>query len=133
MYKALERTKINVAELNHILLMTAEQVGELTVQGYAIYALDHTPYPRKQAPTVTDRGIVHGADGQVIGHQYLLLGRVMHEQGAWVGITQCERIATCKTPTQIGAAQIAYLKQHATLPSIVTADSECKGTMKTKW
>jgi hypothetical protein len=123
-YKALERTRIDPAALSDLLVRQAEAHGELSVAGYAIYSLDHTPYPRASAPTVSDRGYVHGADGQVIGHQYSLLGRVLHAEGAWVGVTHCERIPTDRTPVQVGAAQVAQLRQRATLPSIITADSE---------
>lgn len=123
-YKGLERTRINEWALNDLLVRQAETQGELRVAGYAIYSLDHTPYPRRSAPTVSDRGYVHGADGQVVGHQYSLLGRVMHAEGAWVGVTECGRIRTDQTPVQVGAAQVARLRQTATLPSIITADSE---------
>ncbi len=123
-YKGLERTRIDEWALNDLLVRQAETQGELRVAGYAIYSLDHTPYPRRSAPTVSDRGYVHGADGQVVGHQYSLLGRVMHESGAWVGVTDCERIRTDQRPVQVGAAQVAQFRQTATLPSIITADSE---------
>jgi hypothetical protein len=123
-YKGLERTKIDEAALRTVLVKQADDSGELTVAGYAIQALDHTPYPRTSAPTVTDRGYVHGADGNVIGHQYSLLGRVMHEKGAWVGIEDCQRIPTDRTPVQIGAEQIARLRQSSSLKHIITADCE---------
>lgn len=123
-YKGLERTKIDEAALRSILVKQADESGELTVAGYAVQALDHTPYPRQSAPTVTDRGFVRGADGNVIGHQYSLLGRVMHEQGAWVGIEDCQRISTSSTPVQIGAEQIARLRQSSSLKHIITADCE---------
>ena len=123
-YKGLERTKIDEGALRTALVKQADESGELMVAGYAIQALDHTPYPRKDAPTVSDRGYVHGADGNVIGHQYSLLGRVMHERGAWVGIEDCQRIPTESTPTQIGAAQIARLRQTSSLKHIITADCE---------
>jgi hypothetical protein len=38
------------------------------------------------------------------GHQYSLLGRAMQPRGSWVGILDCERIATHQTPAQVGAA-----------------------------
>jgi hypothetical protein len=123
-YKGLERTRIDECELNKVLVRQAETHGELTVSGYAIYSLDHTPYPRQNAPTVSDRGFVRGADGCVIGHQYSLLGRVMHSAGAWVGVVDCDRIPTDKTPVQVGAEQVTQLRQLAILPSIITADCE---------
>lgn len=123
-YKALERTRIDEQHLRAVLVKQAEAQGELSVAGYTIYSLDHTPYPRAKAPTVSDRGFVHGADGQVIGHQYSLLGRVMHNEGAWVGVTDWARIPTDKTPVQVGAAQVAQLRQTASRPCIITADSE---------
>ena len=89
-----------------------------------IFSTTHSPYPRRSAATVSDRGYVHGADGVVVGHQYSLLGRVMSERGSWVGVIDCHRIATPQTPRGVGAAQIARLKAHATLPRIVSSDSE---------
>ena len=123
-YKALERVKINTAALIQLLTQQAMDVGELEVDGYVILALDHTPFPRKSAPTVSDRGYVHGADGTQVGHQYSLLGRIMHAPGAWVGVFDCERIATCKTPVQVGAEQIQRLRQTIKRKCIITADSE---------
>ena len=140
MYKSLERTRIDEDQLRKVLTKQASSLGELAVAGYTIQALDHTPYPRESAPTVGDRGYVHGADGIVVGHQYSLLGRVMaprtatlHETGAWIGVEDCERIPTDKTPVQVGAEQgmavrgaIARLRDNSpeTEKHIVTADSE---------
>jgi hypothetical protein len=123
-YKGIERTRIEGESLRPLLLREAERAGTLLFDGWALYALDHTPYPRPSAPTVSDRGFVHGADGVVIGHQYSLLGRVMSESGSWVGIVDCQRIASYQTPTEVGAAQIGRLKENATLDRIVSADSE---------
>ncbi|MBX7219189.1 MAG: transposase [Blastocatellia bacterium] len=69
-YKGLQRTKLEADQLRPLLVRYAESQGELVIEGAAVYALDHSPYPRKHAPTVSDRGTVHGADGQVIGHHY---------------------------------------------------------------
>jgi hypothetical protein len=123
-YKGIERTRIDEESLRPLLLKQAEASGTLQFDGWALYALDHTPYPRRAAPTVFDRGYAQGADGRVVGHQYSLLGRVMHEQGSWVGIVDVRRIASYQSPLQIGAAQIAELKRQATLPRIISADSE---------
>lgn len=123
-YKALERACINTAQLRCDLTRHAEEHGQLMVAGYTVYALDHTPFPRKNAPTVTDRGYVHGADGTVIGHQYSLLGRVMHETGAWIGIVDIARIPTDRTPVQVGAEQVARLRHTSKHKAIITADSE---------
>lgn len=123
-YKGIERTRIDEEGLRPVLVKQAEAQGELLFNGCAIYALDHTPYPRKAAPTVSDRGYVHGANGRVVGHQYSLLGRVMYESGSWVGIVDCQRVATHHSAVSIGAEQVARLQQTATIPLIITADSE---------
>lgn len=125
-YKGLERTRIDEDSVRRLLVQQAEAHGDLEVAGYRIQALDHTPYPRAHAPTVSDRGYVHGADGVVIGHQYSVLGRVMHASGAWVGVEDCERIATDQTPVQVGAEQVARLRQMSpsTCKHVITADSE---------
>jgi hypothetical protein len=123
-YKALERVVIDIEALIQLVTRQACEQGQLEFQGYAIFALDHTPYPRKDAPTVADRSYVHGADGTVVGHQYSLLGRVMHESGAWIGLCDCERIPTDKTPVQVGAEQLDRLSRNATCKCIITADSE---------
>jgi hypothetical protein len=123
-YKGLERSEIDMGQLRPMLVSSAEQQGDLVMFGYAIYALDHSPYPRHNAPTVSDRGFVHGANGEEIGRQYSLLGRVMYETGSWVGVVDCERISTSTTPTAVGAQQILRLNQTASVPVIVTADSE---------
>lgn len=126
-YKGLERSRPDSAALRALLVPLAETQGRFTVEvagrACAVYALDHTPYPRPSAPTVTDRSYVHGVGVQV-GHQYSLLGRVLHEQGSWVGLVDGERIATSSTPTAVAATQIGRLRGAATLPLLITADSE---------
>ena len=123
-YKGVDPTRLELNNLRPLLVQQAERTGDVLFDGWAIYALDHTPFPRPHAPTVSDRGHVHGADGVVIGHQYSLLGRVMHRTGSWVGVVDGERIATRETPTEVGAEQIMRLKVQTTLPLIITADSE---------
>jgi hypothetical protein len=123
-YKGIERTRIDVELLQPLLVKQAEASGTLLFEGWALYALDHSPYPRKTAPTIFDRGYVHGADGRVIGHRYSLLGRVMHEQGSWIGIVDCRRIATHQSPQVVGATQVALLKEQGTLRRIIAADAE---------
>jgi len=124
LYKALERTRIDLDLLRPLLVNQAEAQGSLLFDGYAIYALDHTPYPRNSAPTLSDRSYVHGADGVVVGHQYSILGRVMHDEGSWVGVVDIHRIPTTQTPSEVGTQQIERLKEKSRLPVIITADSE---------
>jgi len=123
-YKGLERARIDTPALRQWLVRLTESQECFQVAGYAVHVLDHTPYPRGAAPTVSDRGFVRGAEGEVIGDQYSLLGRVMHPQGTWVGVTDCERIPTRATPVQVAAQQVARLKTLSAAPFIVTADSE---------
>ena len=124
LYKGIERTRIDLAQLRPWLVREAERAGHLLIDGWAVYALDHTPYPRPTAPTVRDRSYVHGAQGVEIGHQYSLLGRVMHDTGSGVGVVDCTRIQTHHTPTEVGAQQITRLKAQARVPRIISADSE---------
>ncbi len=74
LYKAVERTRIDGQSLRPLLVRQAESTGSLLFDGWAHYALDHTPYPRPSAPPLSDRGYVHGANGAVIGHHYIGLG-----------------------------------------------------------
>lgn len=123
-YGAVRRLRIETEELRKILVKQAEASGTLEYDGWVLYALDHTPYPRRAAKTVSDLGLVHGADGVEVGHQYSLLGRVMHAKGSWVGVVDVERIATYQTPTKVAAAQIDRLKLQAILKRIIAMDSE---------
>lgn len=123
-YKGVDRLQLKPGALQPLLVETAQAQEHYQVAGYAVYVLDHTPYPRQAAPTVSDRSVVHGADGQVVGHQYSLLGRVMHIQGAWLGLVDCQRIATRTTAVSLGAAQVAELKAHCPSPILLLADSE---------
>jgi hypothetical protein len=123
-YKGVDRLRFTPERLRALWVEAAETHEQYQVAGYGVYVLDHTPYPRAAAPTVTDRSFVHGADGRVVGHQYSLLGRVMHVQGAWLGVVDCQRIGTDTTPVALGAAQVAALKGHTPQPFLVLADSE---------
>jgi len=123
-YKGVDRLRVDPSRLRALWVATAEAHEQYQVAGYAVYALDHTPYPRAAAPTVSDRSLVQGADGRVVGHQYSLLGRVMHVQGAWLGVVDCQRIATATTPAAVGAAQVAALRATCPRPVLVLADAE---------
>lgn len=64
-YKGLESSRLDSAALRPLLVQAAEAQGtfQVVVAGTAcvVYTLDHTLYPRPSAPTVQDRGYVHGA------------------------------------------------------------------------
>ena len=62
-YKGVERVRFDLDKLVPLLIPQAETTGTLQFDGWTLWALDHSPYPRQDAPTVSDRGYVHGADG----------------------------------------------------------------------
>lgn len=109
------------------LLREAEPAEALTVGGYAIYPVDSTPQPRRDAPTLPDRGQVYStqAGGPVVGQQHSWLGRVVAQGQSWFAPRDVERIPTTSTPTAIAAAQV--LRLAATLAegvlAVVVADS----------
>jgi hypothetical protein len=53
-YKGVERTRIDEEKLRPLLVRQAESFGPLLFHGRALYALDHSPYPRLSAETVSD-------------------------------------------------------------------------------
>ncbi len=127
-YKALERVRLDRAKRCQLLTKQSDEAGTLLlfVNGarHALYALDHTPYPRRHAPTVCDCGFVHGANGREIGHQYSLLMRVMHPIGAWMGVIDVMRIPSDRTAVKVRAEQLTRLWQNTRHKSIISADSE---------
>jgi len=109
------------------LLCAAEPPDAITIGGYAIYATDSTPQPRRDAPTLPDRGKVYSTQqgGPVVGQQHSWLGRVVAQGQSWFAPRDVERIPTERTPTSVAAQQVVRLA--ATLAvgtlAVVVADS----------
>ena len=59
-HKGLERTRVDTSAVRSLLVRTAATQEHFLVAGYAVWALDHTPYPRPNAPSVAD---VKGTSG----------------------------------------------------------------------
>jgi hypothetical protein len=123
-YKSVERMELDWAACMALFHRAAATRRTLTIGGYAVYALDHTAYERKNAHCLKDRGIVRGNGCNVIGHQYSILGSVLHAKSGWLGIECFDRIPTDKTPVGVGCEQIGRLRQQSRVPCVVTTDSE---------
>lgn len=125
-YDALRRGELP-DEQARALLCEAEPPDAITIGGYALYATDSTPQPRRDAPTLPDRGKVYSTQqgGPVVGQQHSWLGRVVAQGQSWFAPRDVERIPTERTPTSVAAHQV--LRLAATLAvgamAVVVADS----------
>ena len=109
-YDALRQGELP-AEQARELLREAEPADAITVGGYALYPVDSTPQPRRDAPTLPDRGKVYSTQqgGAVVGQQYSWLGRVVAQGQSWFAPRDVERIPTMSTPLAIAAEQVLRL------------------------
>jgi hypothetical protein len=125
-YDALHDGQVDEATARAV-LAEAEPADAVTLAGYAIYAVDSTPEPRPEAPTLPDRGKVYSTTlgGPVVGHQYSWLGRVVAHGQSWFAPRDVERITTARTPAAVAAQQVARVAASlaAGALAVVVADS----------
>ena len=125
-YDALRNGAVDDAQARQ-LLSEAEPADAVTVGGYAVYAIDSTPQPRLDAPTLEDRGAVYSTQrgGTLAGHQHSWLGRVVARGQSWFAPRDVERIATRTTPAAVAAQQVLRLAMTLAVGAlaVVVADS----------
>lgn len=125
-YDALQHGELS-DEQGRALLCEAEPAEALTLGGYGIYVSDSTPQPRRDAPTLPDRGQVYSTqhDGPVVGQQHSWLGRVVAQGQSWFAPRDVERIPTDSTPTALAATQVLRLVAALAVGAlaVVVADS----------
>lgn len=84
----------------------------------SVYALDESPWPRPDAPTVEDRGYVHGAatgvsdDGIVVGHSYSTLAYVAEAGSSWALPLSCQRVSSDSDAVTVAIKQIEAVESH---------------------
>lgn len=125
-YDALRHGQVDPAAARD-LLAEAEPPDAITVEGYAVHAVDSTVHLRPDAVTLLDRGQVYSASrqGTVPGHQYSWLGRIVAQGRSWFAPRDVERIATRTTPAAVAAAQVKRLALTLAVGvlAVVVADS----------
>jgi hypothetical protein len=85
---------------------------------------DHTPWPRKEAPTLRDRTYEHGAkviSGKPItlGHGYSSLAWILESQRSWALPLRHERISFHETPISRAVLQLKQVCRHREHPRYV--------------
>ena len=124
-YDALRHGQLDREQLRKT-FAEAEPPDALTVEGYAIYAVDSTPHPRPDAKTLPDRGAVYVAErnGTVAGHQFSWLGRIIARGSSWFAAREVDRIPTHSTPAAVGGEQVSALAAtNRAQPKVVVGDS----------
>ena len=99
-------------------------------RGIEVFALDETPWPRPDAPTLADRRYVHrakvelGGTGIVVGHSYSMLAWSAERSTSWVLPVSCERIDSDTDAIEVGVKQVeALTQQRPGVFDVVVADS----------
>lgn len=109
------------------LLCEAEPPDAITIGGYALYATDSTPHPRRDAPTLADRGHVYSTQhgGTIVGQQHNWIGRVVAQGQSWLAPREVDRIPTTSTALRIAAEQVVRLAATvaAGTLAVIVADS----------
>jgi hypothetical protein len=99
--------------------------------GLRLIGIDHTPKPRPYADKTSDRGFVHqptpikGNKPITIGHDYSVIGQIdLASRDTWLGLLDLERIATCRTPVEVGLDQLMALARRCSDRLVIAGDSE---------
>ena len=99
-------------------------------RGIEVFALDETPWPRRDAPTLPDRRYVHsakleiGGTGVVVGHSYSLLAWSAEASTSWVLPLSCERISSDTDAIEVAVKQLETLTaQRSEAFDVIVADS----------
>jgi len=105
--------------------LIAETLVAPSQRPFRLLAVDVTPAPRRFAPTLADRGVVHypnpapGNKPIVMGHQYSVVAALPEKapgDAPWVVPLSCQRVTSAETGTAVGAQQMAALLQDEALP-----------------
>ncbi|PSF26382.1 hypothetical protein C7H19_25140 [Aphanothece hegewaldii CCALA 016] len=100
---------------------------EINDELYVTVAIDHTANPRKDSPTLKDRGYHHSPDGfQKVteGHNYSTIAWIPEEQGSWALPLRHERITSFETPISKASWQLKQVAKSLKQPILALLDSE---------
>ena len=98
--------------------LTKRVPQDFAQRGVEVFALDETPWPRPDAPTLADRRYVYsdrleiGGTGVVVGHSYSMLAWSAEPATSWVLPISCERIPSHTDAIAVGVKQIEALIEH---------------------
>jgi hypothetical protein len=94
---------------------------------YLTLAIDHTTEPRRDSPTLKDRGYHHSPQGETkvtIGHSYSTIAWIPEDKGSWALPLRHERITSFETPISKATWQLKQVVKNLNQPVLVLLDSE---------
>jgi hypothetical protein len=96
-----------------------------TLAGYEVYAVDATPHPRPEAPTLADAHYLKASkhDPVQVGHKYSWVARLVEWGTSWVAPQSVARVASDHTDSQCAVTQVQALAQQSAVPKVVVGDS----------
>ena len=124
LYAALRDGQINGEALERLL------AAQVPATGTAVFALDATLWPHRQAKTLAERQWypVHGSGPEIVaGHAYSLLAWVVERGTSWALPLSTRRLPPEQTAVAVGVEQVQRLctgrkEQAPASPTVVTAD-----------
>ena len=104
---------------------TQQPANSETLAGYEVYAVDATPQPRPEAPTLEDAQYLKASkhDPVQVGHKYSWVARLVEWGTSWVAPQSVTRVASDSTDSACAATQVQALAEQSTRPKVVVGDS----------
>ena len=104
---------------------TQQPVDCETLAGYEVYAVDATPQPRPEAPTLEDAQYLKASkhDPVQVGHKYSWVARLVEWGTSWVAPQSVTRVASDSTDSTCAATQVQALAKQSAAPKVVVGDS----------
>jgi hypothetical protein len=108
LYAALHDGRLDLDTLEALL------VAQVPPRADAVFALDSTLWPHRQAKTLAQRQLypLHGSGRQIVpGHAYSLLSWVVERGTSWALPLSTRRVVPTQTAVSVGVAQVKALCQ----------------------
>jgi len=122
-YDTLEEAEFEKEALSQMLYEAGE--GYDTIAGYEMYAVDCTPDPRPESPTLEDKGYLKSGKNKptLVGHKLSWLVRLARRETSWGGPIDIERVATETTDSEVAVTQVERLDKMSDRLKVVVGDS----------
>lgn len=104
---------------------TQQPASSETLAGYEVYAVDATPQPRPEAPTLEDAQYLKASkhDPVQVGHKYSWVARLVEWGTSWVAPQSVTRVASDSTDSACAVTQVQALAEQSRAPKVVVGDS----------
>lgn len=112
-------------EALHTAWYTHQPENSETIAGYEVYAVDATPRPYAEAPTLPEGQFLkaNARAATQIGHKYSWMARLVRWGTSWVAPQHIARISDTSTDSETATGQVLALDSQSAQPKVVVGDS----------